>query len=307
MIPGLGPRSGGVNVTPAADAEAGGAEVEEPDLSHLSALDQWLTRVLSKYLTPSVRRWLAEFSLLVIIPLAVGVPVLALVDDAVFKSRLTRERSVDLMLAFILLSAGTVVFSAVMAFTVEPRAPPGMKLSLELIRERRELDEAFATHKNIPFREIGEYPWWSLGYGLVTQGIRRVSFDGTQLKNGPSLVAFLLFFCAPLVFLPPIISLVPESIGSRGVAALTCIVLGLPSLWVAFHGECTGREVWEGALGGVGAERRPATRALFPMSARTSCAGPAEPHGSRPPPVRATPPPPPVYPPPRPALPCAHA
>lgn len=105
---------------------------------------------------------------------------------------------------------------------------------------------------NLPRDRLYEWPWWSIGHGLVTTGPRRVLAPPLVKGGGGEIIWQNFWWVTVVMVFVPICVILPLAIeGSQvfstfeRVPGLTrtalLVLLGLPAMWFAFYG---GRLFW---------------------------------------------------------------
>lgn len=109
---------------------------------------------------------------------------------------------------------------------------------------------ALARQRHLPVWDVGEYPHWSIGHGIVTTGVRprRSPFlhRGSRVNVRRMFLAFVVVVVFPLTILVPIsthataqIDQVDESTGvavGTGVFIFRCFAYGYPVAFAVFYG-----------------------------------------------------------------------
>ena len=186
-----------------------------------------------------------HYCYLFITPLLVGIVVYFEAPDDFFISSLSTSDA-RLMLYISAIGPLVVVIFVCLRLTLEERQMPQLfrtKEALICIKLQRDLDDQFSRNLRWPRWMLYEYPYWSLGNGLITTGERRElavrkGYRVNMKKFG--IAWFVLFFIPIVVFLP---IFVEEKVWIRnndidsgiGEWTLFAFIVGYPSIFVIFY------------------------------------------------------------------------
>ena len=204
-------------------------------------------RCIRRICTMKVKIWSFITTVFFITPLLVGIVVYFEAPDDFFISSLSTSDA-RLMLYISAVGPPYLWFIFVcLRLTLEERQMPQLFRTKEAynnaIKLQRDLDDKFSRNLRWPRWMLYEYPYWSLGNGLITTGERRElavrkGYRVNMKKFG--IAWFVLFFIPIVVFLP---IFVEEKVWIRnndidsgiGEWTLFAFIVGYPSIFVIFY------------------------------------------------------------------------
>ena len=204
-------------------------------------------RCIRRICTMKVKIWSFITTLFFIAPLLVGIVVYFEAPDDFFISSLSTSDA-RLMLYISAVAPPYLWFIFVcLRWTLEERQMPQLFRTKEAyenaLKLQRDLDDKFSRNLRWPRWMLYEYPYWSLGNGLITTGERRelAVRKGYRVNmNKFGIAWFVLFFIPIIVFLP---IFVEEKVWIRsndidsgiGEWTLFAFIVGYPSIFVIFY------------------------------------------------------------------------
>jgi len=204
-------------------------------------------RFLRRHCTPKVKIWSLITSIFFILPLLIGLVAYFEAPDDFFISSLSTSDARLLLYIFVLVPPYIWLISVGLYLTLEKRPKPAIFRTTEAFENalawQRHLDDQFSRNLRWPRWMLYEYPYWSLGNGLITTGERRelVVGKGYQINTSRFCIAWFLFFFVPIVIFLPIF--VEEKAWIRandidsgiGEWTLLAFIVGYPSIFLLFY------------------------------------------------------------------------
>ena len=204
-------------------------------------------RFIRRKCTPKVKIWSFITSVFFIMPLLVGLVAFYRAPDDFFISSMSTSDARLLLFIFVLGPPYFWFIIVCLNLTLEKRPLPPVFRTKEAydkaVMYQRHLDEQFSRNLRWPRWMVYEYPYWSLGNGLITTGERRelAVKKGYQVNTTRFLIAWFLLFFIPIVVLLPIYIEEKAWIRSNdidsgvGEWSLFAFIVGYPSLFVIFY------------------------------------------------------------------------
>ena len=205
--------------------------------------------LLRRYCTKKILMWSFLTCLFFIFPLVIGLVCFYKAPDDFFVSSLSTRDARAILYIFAV--APPLVWFLLMGlyWTMDPASRPERFRTNEALtaakKQQLELDDQFARSLRWPRWMMYEYPYWSIGTGLITTGERRAIrfYEGNQVNPRKFAFVWFLFFFVPVVILLPIyveeIAWIRAQDLDSGIGenTLIAVIYGYPSFFTLFY--CT--------------------------------------------------------------------
>ena len=197
--------------------------------------------------TKNVIMWSFLTCLVFVLPLVVGLVCYYRAPDDFFISSMSTRDARMLLYMFSIVPPFFWLLAVGLFWTLVPVEIPERfrtKESLDLAkRTQRDLDDQLSKSLRWPRWMIYEYPYWSIGTGIVTSGERRAIrfYEGYRVEPWRFWLVWFFFFFVPIVILLPIYVEEINWIRSQdidagvGESTMFAFIVGYPSFFVLFH------------------------------------------------------------------------